>query len=146
MLNQQSNTYSVEGAISRTIGPKAKMNQHNSDIGRSITEKSLYRKCKCHGVSSSCDVRSCWYTLPPLEQIAERLKERYNTAHMINPHHTDEIKIDTRSMRTAPISGKQDLVYLKMSPDYCEEDVDLGSFGTRMRKLMLRSWLQYAAS
>jgi hypothetical protein len=31
-------------------------------------------------VISSCDVKTCWHTLPPLEQIAALLKEKYDQA------------------------------------------------------------------
>ncbi|KAI1712171.1 wnt family domain-containing protein [Ditylenchus destructor] len=131
-------TYFVEGITSRTLGPKARMNQHNSDVGRQITEQSLYRKCKCHGVSSSCDVRTCWYTLPPLEQIADRIKERYSSAQMINQLYPDDVKIDTRSLRMTADS-KHELVFIKSSPDYCEENSELGSPGTNMRECNVTS-------
>ncbi|VDO42323.1 unnamed protein product [Onchocerca flexuosa] len=49
---------------------RAQMNKHNNEVGRQITQQSLYRKCKCHGVSSSCNVRTCWNTLPDVYDIA----------------------------------------------------------------------------
>lgn len=54
------------------LTPRAKMNQHNNDVGRELTQQQLTRKCKCHGVSSSCSVRTCWNTLPDINVIAEK--------------------------------------------------------------------------
>jgi len=70
------------------------MNEFNNEIGRQVVEQSLYKKCKCHGVSrlrilfinhkmylfSSCDVKTCWYTLPPLEHVVAILKKKYDNA------------------------------------------------------------------
>ncbi len=55
--------------------PRAKMNQHNNDVGRQVAQQTLDRKCKCHGVSSSCSVRTCWNALPELGVIAEKSVE-----------------------------------------------------------------------
>ncbi|CAK5089373.1 unnamed protein product [Meloidogyne enterolobii] len=35
----------------RNNGQKARMNEFNNEIGRQVVEQSLYKKCKCHGVS-----------------------------------------------------------------------------------------------
>uniref|UniRef100_A0AC34G7S6 Protein Wnt n=1 Tax=Panagrolaimus sp. ES5 TaxID=591445 RepID=A0AC34G7S6_9BILA len=54
-----------------TEGKTIVMNQQNNYIGRQIVVKSQFQKCKCHGVSSSCQVQTCWSTLPPFKAIAE---------------------------------------------------------------------------
>ncbi|VDN51639.1 unnamed protein product [Dracunculus medinensis] len=122
--------------IAKILPPKARMNQHNNDVGRQVTQESLFRKCKCHGVSSSCNVRTCWNTLPDLIEIAFKLKEQYAFAFQILEHTTDH-GLEHRAMRSE--LSKQHLVYLKRSPDYCVEDKTTGSYGTSMRECNVTS-------
>ncbi|KAK0073084.1 hypothetical protein PV325_010297 [Microctonus aethiopoides] len=37
----------------------------------------LQTECKCHGVSGSCTVRTCWRTLPSFRQIGDALMKKY---------------------------------------------------------------------
>ncbi|XP_023382574.1 protein Wnt-11-like, partial [Pteropus vampyrus] len=41
---------------------------------------SLEMKCKCHGVSGSCSIRTCWKGLQELRDVAADLKTRYLSA------------------------------------------------------------------
>uniref|UniRef100_A0AC35GWV7 Protein Wnt n=1 Tax=Panagrolaimus sp. PS1159 TaxID=55785 RepID=A0AC35GWV7_9BILA len=94
-----------------TEGKKIIMNQQNNNVGRQIVVKSQFQKCKCHGVSSSCQVQTCWNTLPPFKAIADGLKIKYLQAqqlttksHFLNPN----------------IPPPTDLIYLRPSSNYCE--------------------------
>ena len=62
------------------LSPRMKMNQHNNDAGRLILASRRERKCKCHGVSSSCTVKTCWESLPTLGTLGRLLKEKYSRA------------------------------------------------------------------
>ncbi|CAD5234288.1 unnamed protein product [Bursaphelenchus xylophilus] len=121
-----------EPAIQTKGGPRARMNQHNNNVGRTVTQKSLFRKCKCHGVSSGCEIQTCWYSLPPLENIAKSLKERYNFAQINHGPDPTGSKGDSRSTRVSMLIPE--LMFVKTSPTYCEEDIENGSFGTRGRE------------
>lgn len=59
---------------------KAALNLHNQDAGRRVVEESLARHCKCHGVSGSCQIRTCWKSLPPMKEISDRLFRNYKRA------------------------------------------------------------------
>jgi len=37
-------------------------------------------QCKCHGVSGSCEVRTCWRSVPPFHDVGTILKDKYNGA------------------------------------------------------------------
>ncbi|KAI6191992.1 Protein Wnt [Aphelenchoides bicaudatus] len=118
------------------LGFKARINQENNDIGRQVTQNSQFRRCKCHGVSSSCDVKTCWNMLPPLQVIADKLKERYAKAYQIGqPYDPTGSKNSGRSTRI-PFSDKNEpeLVFLRSSPSYCDKDIEFGSFGTKDRE------------
>ncbi|XP_026677924.1 protein Wnt-2-like [Diaphorina citri] len=37
----------------------------------------LQTECKCHGVSGSCTMKTCWRTLPPFKVIGDALMKKY---------------------------------------------------------------------
>lgn len=46
--------------------------------------KTLLRtECKCHGVSGSCTVRTCWRTLPSFRQVGDALMKKYYRARPV---------------------------------------------------------------
>uniref|UniRef100_A0A914WIB1 Protein Wnt n=1 Tax=Plectus sambesii TaxID=2011161 RepID=A0A914WIB1_9BILA len=118
---------------SEEITPRAKMNQHNNDVGREVTHQQLTRKCKCHGVSSSCSVRTCWNTLPELHVIAEKLKDRYVQATEVRAMSKTRPQLEFEPVALTGSVSKENLVYIRKSPDYCTEDRRVGSIGTKGR-------------
>jgi wingless-type MMTV integration site family protein 4 len=90
-------------------------------------------QCKCHGVSGSCELKTCWRAMPPFRDVGLSLRERFDGATEV-----EEKRIGTR--RQLIPSNDQfkrhtdlDLVYLEPSPDFCEYDPKLGSLGTHGR-------------
>ncbi|CAB0031933.1 unnamed protein product [Trichogramma brassicae] len=59
------------------------MNLHNNKAGRKIVKSLLQTECKCHGVSGSCTVRTCWRTLPTFRQIGDALMKKYYRARPV---------------------------------------------------------------
>lgn len=95
-------------------------------------------ECKCHGISGSCSMKTCWTTLPAFRAIGTRLKEKFTKAKLVVPLHGSRARKPKflhlkrlRSLHKKP--RKADLVYLKRSPSYCERDARTGSVGTRGR-------------
>lgn len=37
-------------------------------------------QCKCHGVSGSCEMRTCWRSLPKFRHLGAQLQERFHEA------------------------------------------------------------------
>jgi len=37
-------------------------------------------QCKCHGVSGSCEVKTCWRSVPSFREVGSILKDKYNGA------------------------------------------------------------------
>ena len=43
-------------------------------------ESSEVTQCKCHGVSGSCNIKTCWRALPRLADVGLRLQRRFAAA------------------------------------------------------------------
>ena len=81
-------------------------------------------ECKCHGVSGSCNVRTCWLAMADFRQTGDYLRKKYNSAVQVvmNQYGTGF----TRALRKFKRPTKNDLVYFEDSPDYCIRDHDSG--------------------
>ena len=104
--------------------------------------------CKCHGVSGSCSVKTCWRQLAPFHHTGAILKRKYQRAFRvtdnsaggqslvlrrqqsqteINAHRPKKLqqsfekhtKKTKKSRRKGEIRTR-DLVYVRKSPNYCE--------------------------
>ncbi|XP_069003168.1 protein Wnt-11 [Embiotoca jacksoni] len=110
------------------------MHLHNSEVGRQALREALVMKCKCHGVSGSCSIRTCWRGLQDLREIAMDLKIKYLSATKVVHRPTGTRKqlvpkdIDIRPVRD------NELVYLQSSSDFCSKNDKLGSVGTQDRQ------------
>lgn len=102
--------------------------RHNNEIGRKVVVDSLITHCKCHGVSGSCSVKTCWKGLPlKFSDIGEQLVNKYNTAVSVHPLSMPE----QTARRFTYLSS---LLYAVKSPDYCEYNPAAGSYGTSGRE------------
>ncbi|CAG9863530.1 unnamed protein product [Phyllotreta striolata] len=109
----------------------AAANLHNNRVGRKVMVESLRTQCKCHGVSGSCNIKTCWRALPAMAEIGARLLEKYTNAVEVSEGSIAEEVAEERAPKKAKRAvGTQLLVYLSKSPDYCTKDEALGSFGT----------------
>ncbi|XP_029463865.1 protein Wnt-7b-like [Rhinatrema bivittatum] len=113
------------------------MNLHNNELGRKMLETFLRLECKCHGVSGSCTMKTCWVTLPSFRELGSALKEKYQTAVMVEAV-LGRRQLQPTFLRLKLPHGYQkpaetDLVYLEASPSFCEADIATGSTGTQGR-------------
>ena len=44
---------------------------------------SMDTTCKCHGMSASCDVITCWRSLPSFAKVGGKLKKKYRNAEQV---------------------------------------------------------------
>ncbi|XP_050704663.1 protein Wnt-2-like [Eriocheir sinensis] len=65
---------------------RALMNLHNNRAGRRAVRSGMRTECKCHGVSGSCTVKTCWKTLPPFTFIGKHLFHKYRKAKSVSVH------------------------------------------------------------
>ncbi|KAJ8708199.1 hypothetical protein PYW07_010324 [Mythimna separata] len=129
---------------------RALMNLHNNRVGRKVSEtvKDLVRReCKCHGVSGSCAMRTCWRAPPPFRAVAAALRDRYDRAKLVAPSSTRHargppsaqplhlvlVRRQKQAAGVVRVPRKTELVFLTASPSYCERDDAAGSLGTHHR-------------
>ncbi|XP_010213625.1 PREDICTED: protein Wnt-16 [Tinamus guttatus] len=111
----------------------AAMNLHNNEAGRQAVAKLMSVDCRCHGVSGSCAVKTCWKTMSSFEKIGRFLKDKYENSIQISERVKKKLRRKEKSQRKIPIQ-KEDLLYLNKSPNYCVEDHKLGIPGTQGRE------------
>ncbi|XP_034719781.1 protein Wnt-16 [Etheostoma cragini] len=101
--------------------------RHNTEAGRQAIVKTMLTHCRCHGVSGSCAVKTCWETAAPFERVGVYLKQRYERSVQV----WDGSK---RKPRRRPPVAPHQLVFLNKSPNYCVADRRRGVAGTRGRR------------
>ncbi|GLV37926.1 archease [Carabus blaptoides fortunei] len=132
-LEEKEQETPQEKKMKRIKAQLSAMNLHNNRVGRRIVEQSLSIQCKCHGVSGSCNIKTCWRALPSLQDVGEHLQRRFSTAVEVASRRlgTGKRLLPALPGRYPPTADQ--LIYITKSPDYCTKDVRLGSFGTAGR-------------
>jgi len=101
------------------------INLHNNDLGRKVLKSKVRRECKCHGVTGSCNFRTCWKSLASFSEVGEELKEKYRQAVKVTL--VDNVLQGEDNKQVARKDKK--LVFLDSSPDYCVRNKTAGSLG-----------------
>uniref|UniRef100_A0A8D8M4Z4 Protein Wnt n=1 Tax=Cacopsylla melanoneura TaxID=428564 RepID=A0A8D8M4Z4_9HEMI len=142
---------------------QSQVNLHNNRVGRLMLRELMVEKCKCHGMSGSCEIRTCWHSAPNFRTVGEALKKKFSHAirvdqsnmgngmPLILPDYTRRYDNTLRNVR--PRQGrvntnrmkrgggprkhlnkmKTELIYYQKSPTYCERDNDVDFPGTAGR-------------
>ncbi|XP_064088505.1 protein Wnt-16-like isoform X2 [Macrobrachium nipponense] len=126
------------------------MNLHNNEAGREAVARLMKMQCRCHGVSGSCEVKTCWRSIPSFSAVGDYLKLKYHSAvqgkfsfqlkrkkrrsssRRREPPRRRRRKRRSRRNRRFP-AGKDDLVHIHKSPNYCVQDKKKGILGTHGR-------------
>lgn len=106
------------------------MNLHNNEAGRRAVISNMKVTCKCHGVSGSCSLITCWQQLAPFRKIGDFLQEKYGIATKVKPTKKGRLKLHKPDQK---VPTANDLVFIKSSPDYCHHNHTIGSLGTHGR-------------
>ncbi|CAH2281861.1 Wnt-9a [Pelobates cultripes] len=124
---------------------RARVDLHNTNVGIKVIKAGVKTTCKCHGVSGSCTVRTCWRQLSPFHEIGKQLKLKYETSLKVGST-TNEANEATGDGEIAPpkkpIAGHSDqiprttdLIYMEDSPNFCKmSKFSPGTFGRRCYK------------
>lgn len=84
----------------------------------------LKLECKCHGVSGSCTLRTCWRALSDFRRTGDYLRQRYDGAVQVTA--TQDGANFTAARQGYRRATRTDLVYFDNSPDYCVLDKAAG--------------------
>ncbi|XP_026881530.1 protein Wnt-8a-like [Electrophorus electricus] len=120
---------------------RAAVNLHNNEAGRLAVKATMKRSCKCHGVSGSCSIQTCWMQLSDFRDVGNYLKIKHDQAQ--------KLEMDKRRMRagnsadnrgaiadTFSTIARTELVHLEDSPNYCARNLSLGLHGTEGRECL----------
>ncbi|XP_030239121.1 proto-oncogene Wnt-3 [Drosophila navojoa] len=105
---------------------------HNNNAGRLAIRDAMRLECKCHGLSGSCTVKTCWLKMPPFREISARLRDRYDGARKVALRN-DGNSFMPETPHTKP-ANKYQLVYADDSPDFCTANPKTGALGTQDRE------------
>ncbi|XP_058712061.1 protein Wnt-2b isoform X2 [Poecile atricapillus] len=121
----------VDAKEKKVKDARALMNLHNNRCGRMAVKRFLKLECKCHGVSGSCTLRTCWLAMSDFRKTGDYLRRKYNGAIQVTMNQDGTgFTVANKNFRKPT---KTDLVYFENSPDYCVMDKSAGSLGTAGR-------------
>ncbi|MFT7798386.1 protein Wnt-4 [Arapaima gigas] len=112
---------------------RALMNLHNNEAGRKAILNNMRVECKCHGVSGSCEVKTCWKAMPPFRKVGNVIKEKFDGATEVEQRKVGTTKVLVPKNSQFKPHTEEDLVYLDPSPDFCDQDPRSGVLGTAGR-------------
>ncbi|KAL0848931.1 hypothetical protein ABMA28_013326 [Loxostege sticticalis] len=118
---------------------QSKINVHNNNAGRSILSSHMEVRCKCHGLSGSCQLRTCWRATPDFRVVASTIKRQYRKALMVAQEELNNgLSVlrgrprGRRRSRARP-APKTSLLFFEKSPSFCDVDPKTDSAGTSGR-------------
>jgi wingless-type MMTV integration site family, member 4 len=127
-------------------------NLHNNHVGRQSVMTNMRIRCKCHGVSGSCETRTCWRSVPSFRVVGTELKKLFEEATQVeyrNKRLEPAFMSGNRAARNlrpnsdgnnnpttnsgTPRVTENNLIYLRDSPSFCDHNHNWGSLGTSGR-------------
>ncbi|KOC68106.1 Protein Wnt-10b [Habropoda laboriosa] len=137
------------------------VNLHNNQAGRLAVASNMQVRCKCHGMSGSCELKTCWKVAPDFRIVGKTLKDRFRSAVLVAQSNLGSVTPLTRvrgSRRRRPDRQRQrkhrggaaggngggrkrrprdlakQLFYYQKSPNFCERDPSADIPGTAGRR------------
>ncbi|TNN29635.1 Protein Wnt-8a [Liparis tanakae] len=99
----------------------------------------MKRICRCHGMSESCSVQTCWTQLSDFREIGNYLRGKHDQAQKLDVDRKRMRAGNSADNRGAVVDAfggvaQTELLYLEDSPDYCRRNTSLGLYGTEGRE------------
>ncbi|CAG2228230.1 WNT16 [Mytilus edulis] len=122
-----------------TQSVRNKMNIHNNEVGRRTVRDMMRLRCRCHGVSGSCEIQTCWKSLPKFSTVGAKLKEKYEISVRIAGRSKRKLRPKTPKRHRQARTGrkkrlsKDDMVFVHKSPNFCTPNPIKGILGTEGR-------------
>lgn len=114
-------------------------------------------RCKCHGMSGSCELKTCWKVAPDFRIVGKALKDRFRSAVLVTQSNLGSVtpssrirgfrrrgarRLDRQKQKKNRIPGRRkkprdlakQLFYYQKSPNFCERDPVIDIAGTTGRR------------
>ncbi|CAH1788770.1 unnamed protein product [Owenia fusiformis] len=106
--------------------------QHNNEAGRLAVKQNMRKECKCHGLSGTCTLKTCWRKMPIFRHVGNIIKKAFDSSAKVQITNDGKRIIPEKDSIKRPT--REDLVYSEKSPSYCNKNRKYGSLGTRGRE------------
>ncbi|XP_027056896.1 protein Wnt-5a-like isoform X2 [Pocillopora damicornis] len=121
------------------------MNLHNNEVGIQVIRDNYEIRCRCHGISQSCEIKTCWKELVQFSTIGEKLRTMYDKAVKVRlDRRTGRLLKGNKKSENQKVTGRRrstsnkptigNLIYLESSPNYCIRSKRRGILGTAGRE------------
>ena len=93
-------------------------------VAMQVVQDNMKTSCRCHGLSGSCAVKTCWRELPTLYEVGDILRTKYDNAIKVDVHHPRHggpaaLRYYDSDSDVHRIPANTELVYLVKSGNYC---------------------------
>lgn len=106
---------------------------------------ALQKHCKCHGLSGSCSMQTCWTSVNAFPEIADNIRQMYEFGQPLQVDNTGKVDQNVREDALVYVYGKNwqhnavkdfdtNTFITLDSPDYCKQDLSTGWRGTQGRQ------------
>ncbi|MFT7809919.1 protein Wnt-8a-like [Arapaima gigas] len=113
---------------------RAAVNLHNKEAGRQAVKGTMKKICRCHGMSDSCTIKTCWLQLSSFRDVGNYLKVKHDQARKLEMDKKRNSAVNRGTI--SDTFGQTELIYLEDSPDYCVKNSSLGLQGTEGRECL----------
>ncbi|XP_072384879.1 protein Wnt-8a-like [Diabrotica undecimpunctata] len=132
-------TEKVLESLDKGLDAHAYVARHNFKIGIEVIKHTMVKKCRCHGISGSCSLQTCWMQVAPFGEISKKLKELHKKSIRVTHEDVQNSIVMGNSAREESVEEKEipgtrnSLIYMEQSPDYCLPNPSEGYMGTKGR-------------
>ncbi|CAL4196195.1 unnamed protein product, partial [Meganyctiphanes norvegica] len=89
----------------RSLDIKSQVDAHNAMAGMLVVMEGTTKTCKCHGVSGSCAMMTCWNQLPSFSQSGHLLTQMYHAAVIADTKNAADIGNRTKKKSSKKNKG-----------------------------------------
>uniref|UniRef100_A0A1B0CLQ1 Protein Wnt n=1 Tax=Lutzomyia longipalpis TaxID=7200 RepID=A0A1B0CLQ1_LUTLO len=122
---------------------QSQINLHNNRVGRQAVANNMVVRCKCHGMSGSCQLKTCWRSAPDFGVVGRVLKQQFRRAVLVDQSNVGngppmvvvsqknkrrrKNRPPRKTQRGRMLNGEMrkldnSLFYYQRSPNFCEKD------------------------
>lgn len=121
---------------------QSQINLHNNQAGRLAVVNNEIVRCKCHGMSGSCQLKTCWKSAPEFRVVGKLLKQQFRRAILVDQSNVGNGPpvVVVKKIRKARKNRKNEksgrsfsqlernkrleaaLFYYQRSPNFCDRD------------------------